>query len=128
MKEETSPQEENELILREALQTLVHDFRCLNKAINFNDVNARKLMALVNSRYKIAQSIFDCISLMTNPRYRIRSSGALDTQDDLARMVQEVADLDKQVLQTLKMNGVKKVVEAEETMAERNNEEEEGRM
>lgn len=75
-------------ILWESLRTLRSDFQTLNKAIDFNETNSRKLAILVNARARIQQQIFYCIALMRDPKLELMTTDG--RQKDFARMMQKI--------------------------------------
>ncbi|MHB2036526.1 MAG: hypothetical protein ACYCPW_07265 [Nitrososphaerales archaeon] len=83
----TSEEEEVNEILRESLQTLRSDVQSLNKAINFNEDNPRKLAMLINARAKIQQQIYYCIALMRDPKLKLTSDSGRSR--DFARLIQK---------------------------------------
>ncbi len=80
---EVSPEQKEEDDLREILELLKLDFHRLTSAIDFNYENPRKLVILVNSWQKIANSIFMGISLLRDPKLRLETDGSRKV--DIAR-------------------------------------------
>ena len=72
--------------LRAIVKLLRLDFHKLTSVIDFNTDNARKLALLVNTRQKIAMSIFMGVSVTRNPKLKLMTDSG--RRRDLARMIQ----------------------------------------
>jgi DNA polymerase III delta prime subunit len=64
-------EEELEEILSNSLRDMVSDIAALNKSIDFNDANPRKLATLVNSKAKLTQQLLYCIAMLRDPKLKL---------------------------------------------------------
>jgi hypothetical protein len=100
LKEETSPQdaqgkkltEEDKIhkIIWDSILGMQSDVDSLNKAIDFNEENPRKLAILINARARIQQQILYCIVLLRNPKLKLSIDSGRNL--DFARMIKKALD------------------------------------
>lgn len=74
-------------IIWESLFELRSNVVALNKAIKFNEENPRKLAILINSRAKVQQQIFYCVTLLGNPKLKLMTDSGRNK--DFARMMKQ---------------------------------------
>lgn len=105
---ETQDEEE----LRYMYKSLKSDFQKLNDAINFSEENPKKLALLLNSRQRIAMTIFTCMSLMRDPKLKITSDSG--RKKDLARLIQKTLLKNSPVVEKLVSESEEKVPQTQE--------------
>ena len=82
----TSEEEEVNEILRESLNTLRSDVQSLNKAINFNEDNPRKLAILINARARDPAA--DLLLHCAHERPQVELTSDSGRARDFARLIQ----------------------------------------
>jgi FMN phosphatase YigB (HAD superfamily) len=80
-----SEEEKIREIIWKSLSYLQADVEALNKAINFNEENARKLAILINARSKVQHQIFLSIALLRNPKLSLTTDSGRNR--DFARLI-----------------------------------------
>ncbi len=82
-----SDEEKIHEIIWETLTRLQSDIQSLNRAIDFNEENPRKLAILINARARLQQQIFYCIALLGNPKLNLLTDTGRNR--DFARLIQK---------------------------------------
>ena|SRR5208282_2655606 len=85
-KKEEDEEDQIHQIVWNSLLELRSDMQALNRAINFNEENPRKLAILINTRVRIQAQIFNCVALLKNPKLKLMTDSGRNR--DLARLMQ----------------------------------------
>ena len=90
-KKKKSKEEEEEDLLHEILIDSLHrirsDLERLDKAIDFNEDNPRKLSILLNTKARTQQQLFYCVALMRDPKLRLTSESG--RMKDFAKRIEK---------------------------------------
>jgi hypothetical protein len=109
MKNSKTEEDEIHEIVWNSLFELRSDVLSLNRAIDFNAENSRKLSILVNARSRIQQQIFYCVTLLRDPKLklltdtgrnkdfaRLMKRALLDENPAVKKMIEQSAIPEKQ--------------------------------
>ena len=91
-------------VLRKSLTDLQGDIDRLNKAIAFYENDPKKLTMLIGARSKVFNQLFECASMIADPKLRRASKDARSL--DFARMIERTKNMRKE-----KEESVAKLVE-----------------
>lgn len=73
-------------VLLESLRSVQSHLQKIDKAIDFNEDNPRKLAILTNARARQQQQLFFCVALLRDPKLRLTSENG--RTKDFARMME----------------------------------------